>query len=155
MPDEPATTPDFLPDELQNEHLAGAREQVRRSHPGRVRPGGVAAADEPPAPGRLSWLSGSELALAIAASVLGLVGMTALTTWWSWLAVTNDPMWWGFTGAGAVVLVLLSWASVVLQAHHRRLTQGRGWAHNVGAPAPLGVSGRAARANGPPPGGDL
>lgn len=131
MTDEPVTIPDFLPLELEEEHLVQAREQVHGSHHLRAQLDGPAQrpanAHDPHDrfAGRLSWISASDLPLVLAAAVMGLLGLTALTTWWSWLAMTGDAMWWGFTGVGAVLLGALAWTNVALQSQYRRLTEQR------------------------------
>lgn len=48
----------------------------------------------------LDQLSGSEVGLATAAIVVGLLGVTALTVFRTWLAMSEDPMWWWFTPVG-------------------------------------------------------
>lgn len=130
MTDEPITIPDFLPLELEDEHLNDAREQVHQSRHGQqdqVEPARAADGRPPRAPvaGPLGWLSGSEIPLVTVAIAIGLVGVSALTTWWSWLAMTHDPMWWGFTALGGVLLGVLVWATVAVQAHRRRLAARR------------------------------
>lgn len=136
MTDEPATVPDFLPAELQQQHLAAARQQVHHSRGVADGPAASPATPDPDRPGRrarsphgdLSWLSSYEIPLATAATVIGLVGLAGLTTWWSWLALTADPVWWAFTGMGAALLGVLAWATVALQTHRRRLAAARCWA---------------------------
>lgn len=130
MTDESITIPDFLPLELEDEHLTHAREQVqqsRQSHRQRAKARPRASDDAAPVVGGharggpVSWLSSAEIPLVAAATVIGLLGLSALTTWWSWLAVTHDPMWWGFTAVGGLLLGLLAWVTVTVQLHRRRL----------------------------------
>lgn len=161
MTDESITIPDFLPVDLEDEHVIAARDQVEQSRarngqhaearaaegraPARVRRPRTAShkrratvVGHGPGTGPVSWLPASEIPLVTAAVMIGLVGMCGLTTWWSWLAVTQDPMWWGFTAAGGVLLGALAWAIVAVQAHGRRLAAGSGDPDDV-APDDVGL----------------
>lgn len=135
MPDEPTAVPDFLPASIEDEHVEAAREQVHQSHalqptPPALRPDDAAvrphsAADESSGPPRacrwLAELSGEEIGLATAATVVGLMGATALTIFWTWLAMTEDPMWWWFTWVGSGLILASTITTVALNQHGRKL----------------------------------
>lgn len=139
MTDDPVTVPDFVPTSIDEQHRETARQQVRESRS----PQPVPATPPPEAPqdaavGRrattqkdaaarsiprwLDRLSGAEVALATAATIVGLVGVTALTTFWAWLAMSGDPIWWAFTGVGFVLSLGLALAVATLNQHAQKLT---------------------------------
>lgn len=140
MDEEPVTIPDFLPVTFQDEYRDDARRQVEDSRLQRPEPAmghpraatgnefdpqphpqpqrAVAAAPVQPRGRRLPhWLAAAELPMAVAATLIGLIGVAALTAMWGWFAVTQDPMWWAFAGVGAALFVGLSVVAGVL---HRR-----------------------------------
>lgn len=99
MSETPVVVPDYLPAELQQAYGQQARHQVTaRRH----------SSDAPPRPhhdgGPLGWLTIAQLPLVAAALAVALLGLTAMTVVWAWLATTHDPMWWAYTGVGAALL---------------------------------------------------
>lgn len=139
MTDDSVTVPDFVPTSLEEQHQETARQQVRDSRSPRPLPPAphpVAppdAAVQPPAtdqeattarstPRWLDRLSGAQVALATAAAVVGLLGVTALTTFWAWLAMNGDPMWWGFAAMGLVLSLGFALAVAALNQHAQKLT---------------------------------
>lgn len=145
MTDDPVTVPDFVPTSIEEQHREMARQQVRDSRspqpvppaPHAVAPPEAAvrtrpaaqevqdvheATDARPSPRWLGRLSGAELALATAAAIVGLLGVTALTTFWAWLGMSGDPMWWGFTAVGFVVSLGLALAVAALNQHAQTRT---------------------------------
>lgn len=140
MTDDPVTVPDFVPTSIEEQHQAVARQQVRDSrsprpvpsapHPVTPQDAAVqtrATPQEEVTPARstprwLDRLSGVEVALATAAAIVGLLGVTALTTFWAWLAMSGDPMWWAFTAVGFVLSLGLALAVAVLNQHAQKLT---------------------------------
>lgn len=139
MTDDSVTVPDFVPASIEVQYQEMARQQVRGSRsplavpppPDPVTPQDVAVQARAPtqkvtAFGSTSrWLdrlSGAQIALATAAAVLGLLGLAALTTFWAWLAMSEDPMWWAFTAMGFVVSLGLALAVATLNQHAQKLT---------------------------------
>ncbi len=138
MTDDPVTVPDFVPTSIEEQHQEMARQQVRdsrspRSAPPAPHPEPQDAAVQTRAtaqevtgtrsnPRWLDQLSGSEVGLATAAIVVGLLGVTALTVFWTWLAMSEDPMWWWFTPVGAGLSVALAIAAVALNQYRQKLT---------------------------------
>lgn len=139
MTDDPVTVPDFVPTTIEEEHRETARQQVRDSRspqpvpatPPPEAPQDAAVPTQAPtqevtaahsAPRWLDRLSGAEVALATAAAIVGLLGVTALTTFWAWLAMSGDPIWWAFTAAGFVLSLGLALAVATLNQHARKLT---------------------------------
>lgn len=130
MQDESIIVPDFLPATFQDD-LDGARRQVEDSHRRRPDPG-TAGTNEPGTTGRagaharrnplLSWLPASDLPMATAATVIGLIGVAALTAVWGWLAITHDSLWWVFAAGGAAVFVGLAVFTGLLHQRLRSLT---------------------------------
>lgn len=144
MTDDPVTVPDFVPTSIDEQHREMARQQVHDSRSPRpvpamprpeapqdaaVRPHATAqeaTAQEATAarstPRWLDRLSGAEVALATAAAIVGLLGLTALTTFWAWLAMSGDPMWWAFTAVGFVLSLALALVVATLNQHAQKLT---------------------------------
>lgn len=116
MSDESIIIPDFLPASFQDD-IDGARRQVEDSRLQRYE-AEWANSDEPrsePEPAararrvsRRPWLAAPDLPMAIAATLVGLIGVGGLTAVWGWLAVTHESLWWTFAAGGAVVFVGLS-----------------------------------------------
>lgn len=139
MTDEPVTVPDFVPTSIEEPYREMARQQVRDSrsprpvppapHPVAPRDAAIqtrATAQEVTAarstPRWLDRLSGAQVALATAAAIVGLLGATALTTFWAWLAMSGNPMWWGFTAVGFALSLGLALAVATLNQHAQKLT---------------------------------
>lgn len=139
MTDDSVTVPDFVPSNLEAQYQQTARQQVRDSRsllsvpppPQPVMPQDAAvqtratAQEVTAARASSRWLdrlSGAQIALATAAAVVGLLGLTALTTFWAWLAMNGDPMWWGFTAMGFVVSLGLALVVATLNQHAQKLT---------------------------------
>lgn len=128
MTDDPVTVPDFVPTSLDEQHRETARQQVRESRspqPVPATPPPEAPQDAAAARSTPRWLdrlSGAEVALATAATIVGLVGVTALTTFWAWLAMSGDPIWWAFTAIGFVLSLGLALAVATLNQHAQKLT---------------------------------
>lgn len=130
MHDESVIIPDFLPASFEDE-FDGARQQVEESHLQRHEAETPTWDDAGSKPRRASarsrggsrapWLAGSDLPMVTAAMVVGLIGMASLTGMWGWLAVSRDPLWWGFAVGGAVLFVGLSVLLGVLQHRSRKL----------------------------------
>jgi hypothetical protein len=132
MSDEPATVPDFLPLELEQEYLADAHQQVQASHELHQElapPQRVSLLQRLRPHRHLSWLPPDQVTSVMAAMVLGLLGLIALTAWCGWLAITANAMWWGYTGLGVVLLAAASWVTVAVNSHRQRCAARR-------APAP-------------------
>lgn len=76
----------------------------------------------PSAPRWLDQLSGAQVAVAIAAAIVGMLGVTALTTFWAWLAMSGDPMWWVFTAIGFALSLGLALTVTALNQRAQKLT---------------------------------
>lgn len=95
--------PDYIPEHIQTLHLDEARERLRHT-PGRrleVVDGDkpVVASDDHARP-----RTGLAQPSAVAAVLIGLPGVIALTTVWTWLSVTRpSPVWWSLAALGAAL----------------------------------------------------
>lgn len=124
MSDESIIIPDFLPASFQDD-LEGARRQVEDS---RLQRHEAEWTNEPkPAAGahrvsRRHWLAAKDVPMAVAATLIALIGVAGLTTVWGWLAVTHESLWWTFAAGGAVVFVGLSVVMGLLCRRTRSLT---------------------------------
>lgn len=125
MSDESIIIPDFLPASFQDD-VERARRQVEDSRLQRYE-AELANSDESrrePDAGararrasRLPRLAAKDVPMAIAATLIALIGVAGLTAVWGWLAVTHESLWWTFAAAGAVLFVGLS---VVMGLLYRR-----------------------------------
>lgn len=145
MTDDPVTVPDFVPASIEDQHQEMARQQVRDSRSPRPAPPApdpvapqeaavrtrATAPEAPevpevtetrPSPRWLDRLSGAEVALATAGAIVGLLGVTALTTFWAWLAMSGDATWWGFAAVGFVLSLGLALAVATLNQHAQKRT---------------------------------
>lgn len=97
------TAPDYIPDDIQTLHLDEAREQLRQTAVRRLQlvdarePAG-ASDDRAQPPARRAQPA------VIAAVLLGLPGVMALTTVWAWLSITRpSSLWLALTALGAAL----------------------------------------------------
>lgn len=122
MSNDPVTIPDFLPASFQAD-VDEARQQVQDAHLERHEAEMATNGDSKPrrAGARrrspMSWVAASEVPIVTGATLIGLIGVAALTGMWAWLATTHDPIWWSFSAGGAVVFAGLA---VLLGALIRR-----------------------------------
>lgn len=97
------TAPDYIPEHIQTLHLDEARERLRHT-PGPklevvVDDKPVVASDDHARPRR-----GLSQPSAVAAVLIGLPGVIALTTVWAWLSIARpSPVWWSLTALGAAL----------------------------------------------------
>lgn len=95
--------PDYIPEHIQTLHLHEAREQLRQTPVRRLE---VVDTDEPAASsdGRARPRAGLVQPSAIAAVLIGLPGVMALTAVWAWLSLVRpSPVWWSLTALGAAL----------------------------------------------------
>lgn len=122
MSNDPVTIPDFLPTSFQAD-VDEARQQVQDSHLERHEAEMAKTGDSKPrrasarSRSRMPWMAASQVPIVTGATLIGLIGVAALTGMWAWLATTHDPIWWSFTAGGGVVFVGLA---VLLGALIRR-----------------------------------
>lgn len=116
------TAPDYIPEHIQTLHLDEARERLRRTPMRRLEMVGgdepVVASEEHPRP-----RTGLAQPSAVAAVLIGLPGVIALTTVWAWLSVTRPgPVWWSLTALGAAssLVALISAVRIGLAVRHSR-----------------------------------
>lgn len=97
------TAPDYVPEHIQRLHLDEAREQLRHTPVRRLQ---LVDADKPAgaSDGRVRPPARRVQPSAIAAVLIGLPGVMALTGVWAWLLVTRpSPVWWALTALGAAL----------------------------------------------------
>lgn len=95
--------PDYIPEHIQTLHLHEAREQLRQTPVRRLE---VVDTAEPAASsaGRARPRAGLVQPSAIAAVLIGLPGVMALTAVWAWLSLARpSPVWWSLTALGAAL----------------------------------------------------
>lgn len=97
------TAPDYIPEHIQTLHLDDAREQLRQTPVRRLqlvdadKP--LDASDDPARPPARRVQPST-----IAAVLIGVPGVMALTTVWAWLSITRpSPVWWSLTALGAAL----------------------------------------------------
>lgn len=106
MTDHDVPVPDFVPVALQQAYRAQARQRVLASRRARqpARPHGRFTA--------ACALTGHRPV--VAAAVLGLLGLLALTSLWAWLAATRDPLWWWYATGGLALTVAFAGVQATL-----------------------------------------
>lgn len=98
------SVPDYIPDDIQTVHLEEARRRLRQT-PSPT--SGLTDIETPadileyralPAPARRLPVT------TVAAALIGIPGVLAMTTVWAWLAVTRpSPVWWSLTALGGLL----------------------------------------------------
>lgn len=117
------SVPDYIPDDIQTVHLDEARSRLRQTQaaPSQLAdihtPADILEHSAVPEPARRTPVT------TVAAALIGIPGVMAMTVVWAWLSVSRpSPVWWSLTALGGLLSLVgvISVIRVVLAARAAR-----------------------------------
>lgn len=109
------SVPDYIPDDIQTVYLDEARRRLRQTPQA---PSELDAVETPadileyralPVPSAARRMPMTT----VAAALIGVPGVLAMTTVWAWLAVTRpSPVWWSLTALGGLLSLVGAVAAI-------------------------------------------